>query len=237
MNRRVKFIQRLIHLNERIFFYPKLRRFYKTIDQSRQKIILDVGANKGQSIDFFLSIFKNAMIYAFEPNPKLYKNLVLKYQNNQNIKIYNLGISDFNGRLELNETITDETSTFEKLNYESKYLAMKANILGVSKENIIINKYQVEVIQIAEFIKKESIEQVDILKLDTEGHELPCLRGLFTQNPIKIDIIQLESHNDDMYLNGQIKEEIDALLIKNGYKNCIKIKHGFGDFNECIYSK
>lgn len=33
---------------------------------------------------------------------------------------------------------------------------------------------------------KESIEQMDILKLDTEGHELPCLRGLFNQNPRKI---------------------------------------------------
>jgi FkbM family methyltransferase len=237
MNIRIKLIQALININENIFFYPKLRRFYEKINKSKQRIIIDVGANKGQSIEFFLKIFENAIIYAFEPNPKLYNRLIIKYQNKKNIKIYNLGVSDINGRLELNETITDETSTFEKLNYESNYLKMKANILGVSKENIIMDKYFVEVIQLSEFIKKESITKVDILKIDTEGHELNCLRGLFNQTPIEVTMIQIESHNDDMYMNITSKEEIPNLLSINGYKNCTKIKHGFGDFNEHIYSK
>lgn len=75
MNIRIKLIQALISINENIFFYPKLRRFYEKINKStNQRIIIDVGANKGQSIEFFLKIFKNAIIYAFEPNPKLYKN-------------------------------------------------------------------------------------------------------------------------------------------------------------------
>ena len=40
--------------------------------------------------------------------------------------IYSLGVSNNSGQLELNETITDETSTFEELNYESKYLQKKS---------------------------------------------------------------------------------------------------------------
>ena len=116
--------------------------------------IFDVGANKGQSIDFFCKIFQNPIIHAFEPNPVLYKKLVHKYQKSLNIFIHNLGISDINGELELNETVTDETSTFEKLNYESNYLRMKANVLGVKKEDIIKNKYFVNVIRLDDFIKK-----------------------------------------------------------------------------------
>ena len=77
MNIRIIIIQFLISINENIFFYPRLRRFYKrkNIDQDNATIIFDVGANKGQSIDFFSKIYKNVKIYAFEPNPKLYNYL------------------------------------------------------------------------------------------------------------------------------------------------------------------
>jgi hypothetical protein len=55
-----------------IFFYPKLKRFYKKNLKKTNINILDVGANKGQSIDFFLKVNSNiAKIDAFEPNNKL----------------------------------------------------------------------------------------------------------------------------------------------------------------------
>jgi hypothetical protein len=58
MNIRIKFIQFLININENIIFYPSLRTFYKSrkSDQYNMTIIFDVGANKGQSIDFFSKI-------------------------------------------------------------------------------------------------------------------------------------------------------------------------------------
>ena len=54
MKLRTKIIQSLIHINEAIFFYPKLKKFYKDNLKNASVSILDVGANKGQSIDFFL---------------------------------------------------------------------------------------------------------------------------------------------------------------------------------------
>ena len=52
MSLRTKLIQSIIHINENIFFYPKLKNFYKSIINN-DVCILDVGSNKGQSIDFF----------------------------------------------------------------------------------------------------------------------------------------------------------------------------------------
>ena len=199
--------------------------------------VFDVGANKGQSIDFFCKIFKSPSIYAFEPNPILYKKLIKKYQANKNIFIYNLGISDINGQLELNETVTDETSTFEKLNYESNYLQMKANVLGVKKEDIIKNKYLVDVIRLDDFILKMKIKKIHILKIDTEGHELKCLKGLFTNDGCEINYIQIENHNDDMYMTDELKNDIPLLLKSKGFSKCTIVKHGFGDLDECIYEK
>lgn len=236
MKLRTKIIQSLIHINEAIFFYPKLKKFYKDNLKNASVSILDVGANKGQSIDFFLGINPNAKITAFEPNKKLFQLLEEKYKNNDNIILNNLGVSNTNGELEFNENILDETSTFESLNLDSKYLEKKAKVLGVTKESIIVDKYKVAVITLSEYLKSNESSSFDVLKIDVEGHELQVLEGLFSNgNQFKIRLIQLESHNDDMYLSNSKHEDIDQLLNKNGYFEIAKIKHGFGDFAEIIY--
>lgn len=245
MNRstlRIKFVQFLINCNERLLFYPKLRSFYAgriggRISRNESIIVFDVGANKGQTIDFFLKINKSAIIYAFEPNPRLYHTLKNKYSLNTNIQIFNLGISNINGALELKETVTDETSSFEQLNYDSKYLKMKVNVLGVRKEEVVNKKYFVKVTRLDDFIKKEKIHKIDVLKIDTEGHELKCLEGLFPIKNCEIECIQLEKHNDDMYLNTDDVKEVPIFLDSMGYNKLTLIKHGFGGLEECIYEK
>lgn len=237
MNFRTQIIQKLIHINEAIFFYPKLKNFYKKNLKKTGLNILDVGANKGQSIDFFLNINSKAIINSFEPNRKLFNYLDYKFSENSNIKLHNVGVSKIDGELEFNENILDETSTFEPLNFESKYLEKKARILGVSKENLIIDKYKVKVIRLADFLKDNSHIFFDLLKIDVEGHELQVLEGLFCKNEINypIRLIQLESHNDDMYTNNGKHEHIEKILNTNGFFEIAKIKHGFGDFAEIIY--
>jgi FkbM family methyltransferase len=236
MKLRTKIIQSLIHINEAVFFYPKLKKFYKENLKNASVSILDVGANKGQSIDFFLGINPNAKITAFEPNKKLFQFLQEKYHSNANINLNNLGVSNTNGELEFNENILDETSTFESLNLDSKYLEKKAKVLGVTKESIIVDKYKVAVVTLSEFLKSNENSSFDVLKIDVEGHELQVLEGLFSNGiQFKIRLIQLESHNDDMYLSNSKHGDIDQLLNKNGYFEIAKIKHGFGDFAEIIY--
>ncbi|WP_306351259.1 FkbM family methyltransferase [Flavobacterium sp. '19STA2R22 D10 B1'] len=237
MSFRTKIIQKLIHLNERIFFYPKLRKFYTSHLIKRDVRIIDVGANKGQSIDFFLKIYPDAGIEAFEPNKNLFVYLQNKYKSTRKIELHNFGVSNVEGILEFHENIMDETSSFEELNLNSKYLETKARMLGVSKENIIIDNYDVKVIRLQDFLELRKDTFFDVLKIDVEGHELQTLEGLFSgnANKIMIQFIQFESHNDDMYMNKNQHHRIEDILTQNGYECIAKIKHGFGDFHEIIY--
>lgn len=236
---RTKLVQRLIDLNERLIFYPALRKFYEKRLSNKPLRVLDVGSNKGQSIDFFLSINPKAQIIGFEPNLRLFKYLEKKYNNFLNIELQNYGVSEFSGRLIFNENVLDETSSFEKLNSKSDYLSRKAKILGVRVSEITISSYEVEVINLMDFIiGRNDLDNIDVLKIDVEGHEFKVLSGLFASEklPTFIKYIQVELHNDDMYLNSNADKSI-KLLNKFGYSEIKRIKHGFGDFYEIIFGQ
>lgn len=236
MSLRTKLIQSVIHFNENIFFYPKLKKYYSTI-LTDDVFILDVGSNKGQSIDFFLNINSKIKILGFEPNKKLFKKIENKYKHVKNVQLKNVGVSDVSGTLVFNENILDETSTFETLNFDSDYLKKKAKILGVKPEQIINASYEVPVITLDSIIDNESLTNNVIIKIDVEGHEFQCLKGLLSAKQLhKVKYIQLENHNDDMYASRVSFEEMKKMLSASGFEVVNKIKHGFGDFEEVIFS-
>ena len=69
----------------RIIDYPnklKILFFFKKKLRKKALNIIDIGAHKGETIDFFLKNFNINKIISFEPNYKLYQNLKNKYLNN-----------------------------------------------------------------------------------------------------------------------------------------------------------
>ena len=235
---RLRLVSELIELNESFFFNRKLLLFYKKAFNNDLNVVLDVGANKGQSIELFLKLNKNCTIHAFEPNPALSDKLKAKYKGYQNIHIHKLGISDVTGLKTFHENIFEQTSTFEEINFDSKYLKTKAKVLGVDPKNIIKESYPVEVITLSDFLTEHNMGRIDLLKIDTEGHEYSCLKGLFKGNTNwHIRFIQMEIHNDDMCKNKNSSEDIFDLLDSKSYKTKDRIKHGFGDFSEYIFEK
>jgi FkbM family methyltransferase len=234
MSVRIKLLKVLINLNERFIFERKLFKLYKK--KTPCNLVFDVGANQGQTIDFFLRINPNCEIYAFEPNRKLYHRLVEKYKKQPNVKLFMLGISDVSGMKTFYENIFDFTSTFEEVNASSIHLEKKRKILGVKSSNLIKDTYDVEVVTLCSFIQKIGINKIDVLKIDTEGHEFACLKGLFAEEVFcDIDFIQTEKLNGDMYTSDF--SEIITFLNSNNYLLEKEIKHGFGNFEDVVFRK
>jgi hypothetical protein len=133
--------------------------------------------------------------------------------------------------------VLDYTSSFESLNFDSGYLDQKAKIIGIEKANLIASTYEVQTSTLADFITSNIADQkIDLIKIDTEGHEFYCLQGLFDQAIVNYPAyIQIEQQANDMYLNRTAPEQIDSLLKKNGYSEIAKIKHGIGEYYEKVY--
>ena len=86
------------------------------------------------------------------------------------------------------------------------------------------------------YINDNISSDIDVIKIDVEGHEYECLRGLFnTSLDSNIHLIQLEYHNDDMYKNSISFNQINDILNKNNFELIERFKHAFGEFEDLLY--
>ena len=83
--------------------------------------VIDVGAHQGEYISSICKNFKIISAYCFEPNPKVFKILETKFNNNQNIELINLGVSNTTDKIMFNENIDSSSSSINDLNVNSKY--------------------------------------------------------------------------------------------------------------------
>jgi len=236
VNLRIFIVSFLTYLIDLLTFYPRLKKTILLNLGNPPKLVLDVGGNKGQSISFFLKLNKHMKIVSFEPTKSLYKYLMTKYNSFSNITISNKGISSYSGEKKFYENHLNLTSSFEKLNYDSDYLKFKTKVLGIDKNEIIKKEYNVKVITLSAYINNNISSDIDVIKIDVEGHEFECLKGLFnTSISSNIHLIQLEHHNDDMYENSISFNQINDILNRNNFKLIERFKHAFGDFEDLLY--
>ncbi len=235
------------------FFLKLLNLFITLIDYSNKKkiilflkkqlnrkslIILDIGSHKGETIDLFLNNFKVQNIYSFEPNIELFNQLNsnIKYKDKK-INILNYGVGSKEGNEKLKIMTDTSSSTFNTINYESKYYKKKRKIISFfsSKKDLLEKEQTIKIITLSNFINNKKIKEIDILKIDTEGYEFNILNGLNYNNFKIIKFIYFEHHYDLMINKGYKFSEINKLLTSNNFIMKYKLKMKFRKSFEYIY--
>ena len=176
----------------------------------KKPIIFDVGANDGQSIERFSSIFPKSTVHSFEPIKECYEKIFNIY-NKKNIIINNfaLGEKDCERIFYINKN--SYTSSFFKIN--KKYAEL------VNYDHI--NKSEKKKIKTLDgYVNLHKIKKIDILKIDTQGYELNILKGGKKSLKNKIKFIELELTLADYYKKKINFYEIDKVLTKNNFILC-----------------
>jgi FkbM family methyltransferase len=162
-----------IEKNGELYIIKSLKQNYG----DQKVIVFDVGANRGQYTNLINKHLNNSTIHCFEIVPQTFNILTKNLSLNTNIILNNFGLSDTD-RIEQVTWFpnSDSGSSINALPWQS-------------------NSDQVEcqVISGDSYCQKNSIDQIDLLKIDTEGHELSVLKGF--KNLIKsgqISVIQFE---------------------------------------------
>ena len=201
------------------------------------KQVIDVGAHQGEFIVKLSKLFNVKNALSFEPNPKVFKILNNKTNDLQNknvLKTFNLGLGENNKTELLNVNIDTSSSSINKLNEESNYFIRKYRILNFFKNKNITKPVQIKVEKLSNILKKYEVNQIDLLKIDTEGYELSVLKGVIN-NLKDIKVIYFEHHFDDMIIKKYKLDDIHSLLIANNFKKYFKIKMSFRKSFEYIY--
>jgi FkbM family methyltransferase len=76
-------------------------RALASMGMGARPVVLDVGANRGQSIDAVLLAYPGAAITAFEPNPRLARQLDRRYAGRRNVDVRSFGLGAVAGDFEL----------------------------------------------------------------------------------------------------------------------------------------
>ena len=228
-------IQKIINFCD-FFQQRKIFSFLKK-KINKNAVLFDVGAHYGETIENFKKNFNFSEIHSFEASIKNFDILSKKYKEYYNSKIFinNFGLSDKNKELMINQFAESSSSTLSKINEKSHYFKRKMRILGL-KENEK-NHYQyakVKLDLLDNYLKQKDINKVDLLKIDTEGHEYFVIKGSLSSLP-KINYIYFEHHYDDMLDKGYTFSNIHEFLTNNNFKKIFKSKMYFRKTFEYIY--
>tara|TARA_B100000787_G_scaffold70398_1_gene51762 strand:- start:212 stop:910 length:699 start_codon:yes stop_codon:yes gene_type:complete len=223
-----------------ILFCLKIIRYYwhepnilKSLKKLNINYIFDVGSHRGESIDYFIKLKNLKKIQSFEPQKDIFLVLKKKYKNNNKVILNQIALSQNENYKDFYINDLSSTSSFSRLNKKSLWLKIKNKILN--KKNPIINKIKIRSLTIDKFIKQKKIKKIDLLKIDTEGHELEVLKGaLKTIKEHKVKFILIELHFSKMYQNYS-KKKIESFLAKNNFFLLKKFKFPFLSFVDNLY--
>lgn len=142
---------------------------FEFISASETRVVIDVGANEGQSGLEFLKLFPEATIHSFEPNPPVYEPLRSLSGKHSRWEVHKAALGSEPGQADFNVTAFHQSSSLLKGNPEAKRILNKALDC--------VEVIQVPVVTLDDFSRKHSIDKIDLLKIDTQGYELHVLRG------------------------------------------------------------
>ena len=157
----------------------------KVVIQKDNPVCFDVGANQGQTIQLLQSCYPRAVIHSFEPSSATYKILAGQPFGSL-VKFHQIALGERVGVAKFRNYEHSDLSSFLAMNPD------KVENIFAEEEMVLVESVRVDTLD--HFCSVQGVERVDLLKIDTQGFELPVLRGgtdLFSKQRIGAVLLEL----------------------------------------------
>jgi len=188
---------------------------------NKHPLIIDVGANIGQSVDEFKKIWPDSKIHCFEPQDECLKQLESTAFKYENVFVNNYAAgSEKKDQIFYSHDISSGTSGFNKVNFSSKDSIDLSKVSSKDRDSFEL-KYNhervVKVDRLDNYLSNNSINNIDLLKIDTQGFEPEVIEGLGDSiSDVKVLITELMFY--DYYDRSLSFYDIEKILIPKGFK-------------------
>ncbi len=190
--------------------------FLETLAQSHcVTTIIDVGANTEA---YGAREIPDAQVYAFEPHPQTFQKLktLIKKLRQKNVQLFQAALSHTSGSLKLWDfadsaelKATQPTSTLASLDR-----SVIEELHGQTAQSFTVKLETLDAVA-----KRLKLTSIDLLKIDTEGHEYQVLQGaksLLTAHKIKL--VQFEFNEMNVFSRSYFKDFLDLLPHHSFYR-------------------
>lgn len=178
------------------------------------QMMFDVGANEGQSALKYAEHHAEATIYSFEPIAETYRSLKANTTGFSQVRCFRQAFGAEEGKAKMiKKEATDRSS-------------MKEHRKEDWEETIEVERVPVR--RVDQFCKESGTDHIDLLKVDTEGHDMKVLEGASEMlDRQQIDFIQVEAGMSSINTRHVPLEQVKSFLEQFGY-------FVFGIYDQCI---
>jgi FkbM family methyltransferase len=138
-------------------------------------LIIDVGANVGQTVFRYKDAYPDATIHSFEASPDTFRTLQGNVDGLENVYVWNCGLGANEGSMTFQE---NEDPAF------SSFLSPGGDAIGR-----ITKTTNVAVRTLDGFCKERDVKSIDLLKSDTQGFEHFVFQG--AQQMLRTGVVKL----------------------------------------------
>jgi len=202
--------------------------------------VFDVGANIGIFALFAAERCPKGRIYSFEPVAETFERLLSNSREAENIKVFPVGISDVEREATFMHypqySMMSGLAEYANPEKESEVIrTMIGNRAAggdadastlLEHDSAIIARYlkpatvRCQMRRLSELIRQESVDRIDLMKINVPRSELDVLRGIDDKDWEAVQQVVLEVHDkQDWGTQGRVVE-ISNLLEQRGFSVC-----------------
>lgn len=173
------------------------------------RTFFDIGANIGQTSSLALSSFREAQVFAFEPDPVTFPKLVQCLGEHPRLGAYNIAISNASGTVPF---FRYSSSTLNSLIPDAQYPMRK----GVTPQEITVSCTTLD-----GFCCSHGIQLIDVLKIDAEGCDLLVLQGaqqLLSTGRVRFVHLEFNDMSPRAGSTGGALTPVSDLLVRFGFR-------------------
>lgn len=199
----------------------------RLLEGTPTQVVLDVGANAGDTVAQYRSLFPGALIHAFEPFPDAHRRLAGRFVADARVRAHLCAVTDAAGAAALHVHDADVTNSLLPTQ-------PGAAAWAGSPDRLKPTTIEVRTVTLDGFCEAEGLTQVDVLKMDIQGGEAMALRGargLLERRAVRA--IYVEVLFAPLYQGQAYFCDVSAILAGHGYQlfglyNLVQGERGLG---------